>query len=92
MGKRRHTAEQIINKLRGAEVELSKGRALAEVCRKLAIAEHTYNRWRREYGGLRMDQAKRLKKLEKENCRLKRLVAELNLDKAILEETQRGNY
>ena len=92
MGKRRHTAEQIINKLRGAEVELSKGKALPEVCRKLAITEHTYYRWRKEYGGLRMDQAKRLKELEKENSRLKRLVAELNLDKAILEEAQRGNY
>ncbi len=92
MGKQRHTAEQIINKLRRAEVELSKGTALAEVCRKLAITEHTYYGWRREYGGLRMDQAKRLKELEKENGRLKRLVAELNLDKAILEEAQRGNY
>ena len=92
MGKRRHTAEQIINKLRGAEVELSKGKPLPEVCRKLAISEHTYYRWRKEYGGLRMDQAKRLKELEKENSRLKRLVAELNLDKAILEEAQRGNY
>jgi len=92
MGKRRHTAEQIINKLRSAEVELSKGKALPEVCRKLAITEHTYYRWRKEYGGLRMDQAKRLKALEKENTRLKRLVAELNLDKAILEEAQRGNY
>ena len=92
MGKRRHTAEQIIGKLRSAEVELSKGKALPEVCRKLVITEQTYYRWRKEYGGLRMDQAKRLKELEKENGRLKRLVADLNLDKAILEEAQRGNY
>ncbi len=92
MGKRRHTAEQIINKLRSAEVELAKGKTVPLACRKLGITEQTYYRWRKEYGGLRMDQAKRFKELEKENTRLKRLVAELNLDKAILEETQRGNY
>ena len=65
---------------------------MAEVCRKLAITEQTYYRWRKEYGGLRMDQAKRLKALEKENARLKRLVGELNLDKSIMEEALRGNY
>ncbi len=92
MGKRRHTTEQIINKLRSAEVELAKGKTVPQACRKLGITEQTYYRWRKNYGGLRMDQARRFKELEKENTRLKRLVAELNLDKAILEETQRGNY
>ena len=92
MGKRRHTPEQVIGKLREAEVELAKGRTVAEVCRKLAITEQTYYRWRKEYGGLRVDQARRFKELETENGRLKRLVADLNLDKAILEEALRGNY
>ncbi len=73
MGRKRHTAEQIIAKLREAEVELAKGQPLAEVVRKLEIAEQTYSRWRKEYGGLRVDQAKRLKELEKENARLKSL-------------------
>ena len=92
MAKRRHTAEQVIGKLREAEVELAKGKTVAEVCRKLAIAEQTYYRWRKEYGGLRLDWAKRFKELEIENGRLKRLVADLNLDKSILEEALRGNY
>ena len=92
MGKRRHTPEQVIGKLREAEVELAKGKTVAEVCRKLAITEQTYYRWRKEYGGLRVDQAKRFKELEVENGRLKRLVADLNLDKSILEEALRGNY
>ena len=92
MGKRRHTPEQVIGKLREAEVELAKGKTVAEVCRKLTITEQTYYRWRKEYGGLRVDQARRFKELETENGRLKRLVADLNLDKAILEEALRGNY
>ena len=92
MGKRRHTPEQVIGKLREAEVELAKGNTVAEVCRKLTITEQTYYRWRKEYGGLRMDQARRFKELETENGRLKGLVADLNLDKAILEEALRGNY
>ena len=92
MAKRRHTPEQVIGKLREAEVELAKGKTVGEVCRKLAITEQTYYRWRKEYGGLRMDQAKRFKELEIENGRLKRLVADLNLDKSILEEALRGNY
>ena len=92
MGKRRHTPEQVIGKLREAEVGLAKGKTVAEVCRKLTITEQTYYRWRKEYGGLRMDQARRFKELETENGRLKRLVADLNLDKAILEEALRGNY
>ncbi len=92
MGRKRHTPEQIIAKLREAEVELAKGRPLAEVMRKLEIAEQTYYRWRREYGGLRVDQAKRLKELEKENGRLKKLVADQALDNAILKEVASGNF
>ena len=92
MGRRRHTPEQVIGKLREAEVELAKGRTVAEVCRNLAVTEQTYYRWRKEYGGLRVDQAKRFKEREIENGRLKRPVADLNLDKSILEETLRENY
>jgi len=92
MGRKRHTAEQIIAKLREAEVALAKGQPLALVVRKLEIAEQTYYRWRKEYGGLRVDQAKRLKELEKENVRLKRLVADQALDNAILKEVASGNF
>ena len=92
MGKRRHTAEQIIAKLREAEVELSKGKVLGEVVRKLEITEQTYYRWRKEYGGLRTDQARRLKELEKENARLKKMVADQALDMAILKEAASPNY
>ena len=92
MAKRRHTVEQIIGKLREAEVALGKGQPVARVARKLGITEQTYYRWRKEYGGLRMDQAKRLKELEKENARLRRVVADLTLDKAILKEAANPNY
>ncbi len=92
MGRKRHTGEQIIAKLREAEVELAKGQPLVEVVRKLEIAEQTYYRWRKEYGGLRVDQAKRLKELEKENGRLKKLVADQALDNAILKEVASGNF
>ena len=92
MGRKGHTAEQIIAKLRAAEVALAKGQALAEVVRKLEISEQTYYRWRKEYGGLRVDQAKRLKELEKENGRLKKLVADQALDNAILKEVASGNF
>jgi len=92
MGRKHHTPEQIIRKLREAEVELAKGQSTAEVARKLGIAEQTYYRWRREYGGLRLDQAKRLKELEKENARLKKLVADQALDNAILKEVSSGNF
>ncbi len=92
MGRKRHTAEQIIAKLREAEVALAKGQTLAEVVRKLGISEQTYYRWRKEYGGLRVDQAKRLKELEKENGRLKKLVADQALDNAILKEVASGNF
>jgi transposase-like protein len=80
MGRRRFTAEQIINMLREAEVLLHQGSTVSEVCRKLGISEQTYYRWRKDYGGMRVDQAKRLKELERENARLKKLVADLSLD------------
>ena len=89
---RKHTPEQIIAKLREAEVGLAKGQPIAKVARKLGITEQTYYRWRKEYGGLRTDQAKRLKELEKENARLKKLVADLSLDKAILKEAAYPNF
>jgi len=80
MSRKRHTPEQIIRKLREAEVELSKGLTTGDVVRKLGITEQTYYRWRKEYGGLRLDQAKRLKEVDKENSRLKKLLAEQALD------------
>ena len=86
MPKKRHTAEQIIGKLRESEVLLSQGRTTSEVCKQVGISEQTYYRWRKEYGGLRLDQAKRLKELERENARLKKLVAEQALDNDILKE------
>ena len=92
MKKKGFSAEQIIGKLREAEVLLSQGSTVGEVSRKLGITEQTYYRWRREYGGMRVDQARRLKELEKENGRLKRLVADLILDNAILKEVTRGNF
>ena len=84
--------EQIIKKLREAEVLLGKGETVAQAARKLEITEQTYYRWRKEYGGMQVAQAKRLKDLEKENARLKKLVADLSLDKAILKEAARGNF
>ena len=91
MPRKKHSVEQVIHKLREAEVLLSQGGTLAEVCRALGITEQTYYRWRKEYGGLRMEQAKRLKQLEQENSRLRRAVADLTLDKQILPEAMRGN-
>ncbi len=91
MGRKRHTAEQIISKLRIAEVETAKGQSIGQVCRKLEISEQTYNKWRREYGGMRTDQAKLLKELERENARLKKLVADQALDNSILKEAISGN-
>lgn len=92
MPKKRHTAEQIIGKLREVEVLLSQGRTTPEACRQVGISEQTYYRWRKEYGGLRLDQAKRLKELERENARLKKLVAEQALDNAMLKEVASGNF
>ncbi len=92
MAKKRHTAEQIISKLREAEVLLAKGTEMPQVCRKLGVTEQTYYRWRKEYGGVRTDQAKRSKEMEKENARLKKLVADLSLDNAILKEAAYPNF
>jgi len=92
MPRLRHTVEQILAKLREAEVALSRGQGVAQVCRTLGITEQTYSRWRNEYGGLKIDQAKRLKELERENSRLKRAVAELTVDKLILKEAAEGNF
>ncbi len=92
MSKKRHTPEQIIAKLREAEVLLAKGTKMPQVCRKLEVTDHTYYRWRKEYGGVRTDQVKRLKELEKENGRLKKVVADLTLDNAILKEAAYPNF
>ena len=92
LARRRHTAEQIIAKLREAELALAKDQPLVDVVRTLEISEQTYYRWRKEYGGLRVEQAKRLKALEKENARLKRRVADQALNNAILKEVASGNF
>ena len=92
MARKSYTPEQIINKLREAEVLLSQGVTLAVICKKIGVSDCTYYRWRREYGGLRIEQARKLKRLEKENSRLKKLVADLSLDKAILKEATEGNF
>jgi transposase-like protein len=92
MSRKRYSPEQIIRMLREAEVGLAQGQTAAQVCRSLGIAEQTFYRWRREYGGLKIEQAKRLKALEQENARLKRAVAELTLDKLILQEAVKGNF
>ncbi len=92
MPKKRYNAEEIIHKLREAEVLLGQGKTVAEVCKQLGVTDQTYYRWRKEYGGMQVSQAKKLKDLERENARLKRLVADQALDKAILEEALKGNY
>ena len=92
MANKRHTPEQVINKLREAEVAISAGGTVAEASRRIGITEQTFYRWRNEYGGLRIDQVKRLKQLESENGRLKRAVADLILDNQILKEAAEGNF
>jgi len=92
MVKKGYTPEQIINKLREVEILISQGATSVEASRKIGVTEQTYYRWRREYGGMRVDQARRLKELEKENARLKKLVADLSLDNSILKEAARGNF
>ena len=92
MSRRRYTPEQIISMLREAEVALSQGQSVGQACRTLGVSEQSYYRWRKEYGGLRTDQAKRLKELEKENGRLRKAVSDLTLDKLILKEALEGNY
>ena len=91
MGRQRFTVESIVRKLREAEVELSRGQTVGQVSKKLGVCEQTYYRWRKEYGGIRIDQAKRLKELETENVRLKKLVAEQALNISILKEAVSGN-
>jgi len=92
MVRKSYTPEQLISKLREAEVLLSQGATVAEASKKISVTEQTYYRWRKEYGGMRIEQAKRLKDLEKENARLKKLVADLSLDNSILKEAARGNF
>jgi len=92
MVRKNFTPEQIINKLREAEVHINQGVTISEASRKIGVTEQTYYRWRKEYGGLRIEQAKRLKNLEKENARLKKLVADLSLDNVILKEAAEGNF
>ena len=92
MVRKAYSPEQIINKLREAEIMLSQGATLAVIWKKIGVSDCTYYRWRREYGGMRVEQAKRLQELEKENSRLKRLVADISLDNAILKEASRGNF
>ena len=89
---KRHTAEAVITKLRQAEADLAQGASLAQVCQRLGVSEPTLHRWRHQYGGLKADDAKRLKELAAENARLKRLVADLLLDNQMLKEVARGNF
>ena len=92
MPTKRHTPEQVINKLREAEVAMAQGSTVAEASRQIGVTEQTFYRWRSEYGGLRIDQARRLKQLESENTRLKRAIADLTLDNQILKEASEGNF
>jgi len=92
MPRKGHTAEQIISILRQVEVEQSKGKTVEEACREAQVAPHTYYQWRKKYGGMKVDEARRLKDLEKENARLKHLVADLTLDKQMLQEVLKGNF
>ena len=89
---KRHTAEEIIPKLRQSETDLGLGLTIGQVCQKLGISEQTFHRWRQQYGGLKADEAKRLKELEVENARLRRLVAELALDKQMLQEVAQKKW
>ena len=92
MKKKAHSSEEIIRKLRQADVLLHTGKVVSEVCRELGVTDSTYYKWRKEYGGMKIDQARRLKDLERENSRLKRAVADLTLDKLILQDVASGKY
>jgi transposase-like protein len=92
MPKKRYNAEEVIHKLREADVLLSQGSSVSQVCKQIGVADQTYYRWRKSYGGMKVDQAKRLKQLEAENARLKRAVADLTVDKLILKEVAEGKY
>lgn len=92
MKRKKYKAEQIVVMLREAEIQMAKGLDVTQVCRNQGISEQTYYRWRKEYGGMKMDQAKRFKELEKENIRLKKIVADLSIDNSILKEVSQGNF
>ena len=92
MAKRKHTPEQVMNKLREAEVAIATGSTVAEAARRIGVAQQTFYRWRTEYGGLRTDQVRRLKQLESENSRVRRAVADLTVDNQILREAAEGNF
>ena len=92
MKQKRHTVDQVISKLRQADVQLGKGKKVPEVCKTLAITEQTYYRWRQKYGGMAPEMAKELKALQKENARLKKMVADQALDMEILKEAAKGNW
>jgi len=92
MARKRHTPEQVVNLLRQVEVGVANGKTTGQSCKEAAITEQTYYRWRKEYGGLQVDQAKRLKELEQENSKLKRLVANLSLEKLVLKDIAEGNF
>lgn len=92
MNRKRFKPEEIVNKLREADVLLSQGKTIAQACKQIGVTDQTYYRWRREYGGMKTDQAKRLKELERENARLKRLLADAEVDKAILREAANPNF
>jgi transposase-like protein len=92
MPRKTYSPEQIINKLREGEILLSQGNTIGTVCKKIGVSDYTYYRWRKEYGGMRVDQARKLRDLEQENARLKKVVADFALDNAILKEAARGNF
>lgn len=92
MSRKRFSAEEIVNKLREADVLIARDQSIAQACKQIGVTDQTYYRWRKEYGGLKTDQAKRLKELERENSRLKRLLADAELDKAILREAANPNF
>jgi putative transposase len=92
MPRKRYAAEEIITKLREADVLLAQGRSVAEVCKQLVVSEKTYFRWRKEYGGLKLDQVRRMKELEQENTRLRKAVSDLTIDNQILKEVAKGNF
>lgn len=92
MTRKRHSPEQIVKKLRDADAMLSAGKSIGQVCQALEVSEATFHRWRNQYGGMKAEEARRLKELEEENKRLKKLLAEAELDKSILKEALEGNY
>jgi putative transposase len=92
MKRKRHTPEQVVRMLREAEADLAGGKSMEDVCRKLEVSQQTYFRWKKEYGGAKAEEVKRLRELQKENQRLKEIVADLELDKKLLKEALKGNY